>query len=216
MLLTERYIDQLRFWPKSGRHILAQVDEDSVIVYQAYRPSISQFAVEHGHFGGEFSYSRMSWIKPNFLWMMYRSGWGAKEGQEITLAIRIRRPFFDSLLAQAVESSFTDTQYSTHAEWERVVATSSVRMQWDPDHHPRGAALPRRALQLGLRRRPLKDFGKREILEIIDLTGFVTEQRENTSADRIAQLITPAERVYVPADPEVWVRLGLDAADSDQ
>jgi hypothetical protein len=89
-------------------------------------------------------------------------------------------------------------------------------MQWDPDHHPRGAALPRRALQLGLRRRPLKDFSKREILEIIDLTEFVTEQHENTSADRIAQLITPAERVYIPDDPEVWVRLRLAATDADQ
>ncbi len=216
MLVTERYIDQLRFWPISGRHILAQADADSVIVYRAYRLSIGQFAVEHGYFGGEFRYSRMSWIKPNFLWMMNRSGWGTKEGQEITLAVRLRRPFFDSLLAQAIESSFTDTQYLTRAEWERVVATSSVRMQWDPDHHPRGAALPRRALQLGLRRRPLKDFSKREILEIIDLTEFVTEQHENTSADRIAQLITPAERVYIPDDPEVWVRLRLAATDADQ
>jgi hypothetical protein len=214
--VTERYIDQLRFWPISGRHILAQADADSVIVYRAYRLSIGQFAVEHGYFGGEFRYSRMSWIKPNFLWMMNRSGWGTKEGQEITLAVRLRRPFFDSLLAQAIESSFTDTQYLTRAEWERVVATSSVRMQWDPDHHPRGAALPRRALQLGLRRRPLKDFSKREILEIIDLTEFVTEQHENTSADRIAQLITPAERVYIPDDPEVWVRLRLAATDADQ
>jgi len=27
----------------------------------------------------------MSWIKPNFLWMMYRCGWGTKEGQQVTL-----------------------------------------------------------------------------------------------------------------------------------
>src|SRR4051794_29690087 len=46
----------------------------------------------------------MSWVKPNFLWMMYRSGWGAKEGQEVTLALRLRRQFFDALLAQAVPS----------------------------------------------------------------------------------------------------------------
>ena len=104
MLLTERYINQIDQWPKSGRHILAQFDTDSVILYQAYRPSIGQFASEHGYFGGDFSFSRMSWIKPNFLWMMYRSGWGTKPGQKVTLAIRIRRSFFDSLLTQAVES----------------------------------------------------------------------------------------------------------------
>ena len=58
-------------------------NSEGVIVYQAYRPSIGTYAVEHGHFGGEFSYSRMSWIKTNFLWMMYRSGWGTKPGQEV-------------------------------------------------------------------------------------------------------------------------------------
>lgn len=31
-------------WPRSGRHILDQFDPESVIVYQAYRPSIGRFA----------------------------------------------------------------------------------------------------------------------------------------------------------------------------
>lgn len=210
MLLTERYIDQISHWPKSGRHILAQSDTDSVFVYQAYRSSIGQFASEHGYFGGDFSYSRMSWIKPNFLWMMYRSGWGTKPGQEVTLAIRLRRSFFDGLLAQAVESIFTDSQYPIYEEWQKAVVSSSVRMQWDPDHHPRGANLPRRAVQLGLRGRALKDFGKREILEIIDISGFVKEQHENISTERIADLITPVEHVYNPDNPEIRVRLQLD------
>lgn len=75
----------------SGRHILAQVDEEAV-VYQAYRPEIGHFAAQHGYFGGRFSLRRMSWIKPNFLWMMFRSGWGTKEGQEVTLPLRARGP----------------------------------------------------------------------------------------------------------------------------
>ena len=42
----------------------------------------------HGYFGGDhFSLNRMSWVKPNFLWMMYRSGWGQKEGQVVVLAV---------------------------------------------------------------------------------------------------------------------------------
>ena len=82
-LRTEPYVAQTERWPKSGRHILAQFDDASVVVYQAYRPSIGRHAAEHGYFGGDFSLSRMSWIKPNFLWMMYRSGWGTKEGQEV-------------------------------------------------------------------------------------------------------------------------------------
>jgi hypothetical protein len=73
-LITEPYLAQQARWPASGRHILAQFDVESVVVYQAYRPAIGHFAARHGYFGGGFSLGRMSWIKPNFLWMMYRSG----------------------------------------------------------------------------------------------------------------------------------------------
>ncbi len=111
-LLTEHYSTSVARLPKTGRHIVAQYDEASVVVYQAYRPAIAKFAVEHGYFGGEFSFNRMSWIKPNFLWMMYRSGWGTKAGQEVILAIRIKRSAFEMLLAAAVHSSFVRT-YAT-------------------------------------------------------------------------------------------------------
>ena len=66
-LQTANYLDQIELWPQEGRHILAQSDEETVVVYQAYRPEIGQWAARHSWFGGEFSYSRMSWIKPNFL-----------------------------------------------------------------------------------------------------------------------------------------------------
>src|SRR5262249_23601423 len=77
-LRTEACRSQIARWPRSGRHILAQYDASTVVVYQAYAPEIGRFAAEHGWFGGPFSYERMSWVKPNFLWMMYRSGWGTK------------------------------------------------------------------------------------------------------------------------------------------
>src|SRR6266567_1732369 len=106
-LKVERYLDQSDRWPKEGRHILAQFDADSIVVYQAYRREIGRFAVDNGRLGGpHFSCGRMSWIKPNFLWMMYRCGWATKEGQEITLGLRLRREFFESVLAEAVQSSY--------------------------------------------------------------------------------------------------------------
>lgn len=73
-LLTERYLDQLAHWPTEGQHILAQFDDETIVVYQAYNEAIGRYAIEHQRFGGAYSFSRMSWIKPNFLWMMYRSG----------------------------------------------------------------------------------------------------------------------------------------------
>ena len=50
-LSIESYEAQEARWPRSGRHVLAQYDEESVVVYQAYRPSIGRFAAEHGYFG---------------------------------------------------------------------------------------------------------------------------------------------------------------------
>ncbi len=147
---TARYLEQKAIWPAEGRHILAQYDQSSVVVYQAYRPSIGEYAVQHQRFGGDFGFNRMSWIKPNFLWMMYRSGWGTKPGQEVILAIRIRRDFFESVLSAAVPSSYDPDLYSTKEAWKKSVAKSSVRLQWDPDHAPSGAREERRAIQLGL------------------------------------------------------------------
>jgi hypothetical protein len=153
----------------------------------------------------------MSWIKPNFLWMMYRSGWATKEGQEVTLALRLRRTFFDSILAEAVPSSWDSSFYTTHEDWTKATALSSVRLQWDPDHHPYGSALERRAIQLGLRNDTLRRFGKDELLEVIDLSSFVAEQRRLVEAKDLVQLQMPRERVYVPSDPMISGRLRLES-----
>lgn len=209
-LPTERYLDQVATWPSEGRHILAHYDADTIVVYQAYRPSIGDYAIRHRRFGDGFSYARMSWIKPNFLWMMFRSGWGTKEGQETTLGLRLRRQYFDSILAQAVASRFDQSDQTSQQAWKASLATSNVRLQWDPDHDPRGSAVARRAIQLGLRGPVLECFGKHELIEVIDLTGFVAEQRELMSRVGIADLRTPVERVYGPADAAIAQRLKLD------
>jgi len=66
-LVTEPYQTQLDRWPKSGHHILAQFDDQSIIAYQAYRPGIGHYAAKNGCFGGPFSLQRMTWIKPSLL-----------------------------------------------------------------------------------------------------------------------------------------------------
>src|SRR5437763_2481561 len=131
-LKTEPYLEQRQRWPASGRHILAQFDDESVVIYQAYRPEIGHFAARNGYFGGAFSLDRMSWIKPNFLWMMFRSGWGTKEGQEITLAVQLRRTGFDEILRLAVHSSYAPEVYASLVDWKARLAESPVRLQWDP------------------------------------------------------------------------------------
>src|SRR5262249_27859238 len=125
-LKTAPYAEQMMCWPQSGEHILAQFDEETIIVYQAFRPGIGRFAVEKQFFGGDFKYSRMSWIKPNFLWMMYRSQWGQAERQEMILAIQLRRRFFDSLLERGVPSSFDPDAFGSREDWAAAVARSEI------------------------------------------------------------------------------------------
>jgi hypothetical protein len=209
-LITEPFLSQNARWPAEGRHILAQFDNETIIVYQSYRPETARFAAANGYFGDGFSLSRMSWIKPNFLWMTHRSGWARKEGQEHVLAVRLRRDNFDAILAQAVPSTYVPELYPSREAWSAAVANSSVRLQWDPDHGPSGAPLARRAIQLGLRGEILRQYARDWIAEIEDITDFVAAQRENASKDRWDSLITPREDVYVPDDPAIGVRLGLE------
>lgn len=191
-LILEPYVEQRVRWPQTGKHILAQFDESSIVVYQAYRPEIAAFAVEHQRFGGTFSFERMSWIKPNFLWMMYRSGWATKPDQERVLALRVRRDAFDQILSQAVASSYTSSGFPSHDAWQNALRHSEVRLQWDPDHDPAGNKQERRALQLGLRGETLQQFATQWLLEIDDITSFVHEQAQN----RQANLVLPREEVY--------------------
>ena len=205
-LAIESHESQSARWPETGRVILAQFDDESVIVYQAYNRAIGCFAAEHGYFGGGFRLGRMTWIKPNFLWMMYRSGWGTKPDQEVTLAIRLQRQAFEQILRQAVHSSFQRNVDSSESEWKQALASSDVRLQWDPDHAPGGRALQRRALQLGLRGQTLASYARDWIVEIEDISDFVAEQRGNLAN---GQLMTPREEVFPVDDSSLAGRLRI-------
>ena len=61
----------------------------------------------------------------------------------------------------------------------------------------------RRAGQLGLRGALLEAYGKREILQIIDLSALVAEQRAHIHEWKTGKLMTPTEHVYLPAIPNV-------------
>ena len=75
---TEIYLNLKETWPNEGRHILASYDDQFIFVYQAYKPTLAKSITETRSFHAEeclasgYSMNRMSWIKPNFLWMMYR------------------------------------------------------------------------------------------------------------------------------------------------
>jgi hypothetical protein len=208
-LRIEPYLAQQDRWPASGRFIMAQCDADSIVVYQAYRPEIGQFAARQGYFGGAFSFSRMSWIKTSFLWMMFRSDWGMKPGQEVILAIRLKRSAFLEILLHAVHSSFESTIYGSEQNWKEQGRNTDVRLQWDPDHDPDGTPVERKAIQLGLRGNILQRYASDWLISITDISDFVADQRANRSLGRWHLLQTPSEGIMPLANPALSARLGL-------
>lgn len=218
---TELYNDAKRRWPCNkyppGKWILASYDDESIVVYQAYNAQIAEFACQNNRFAGcpGYNQTRMTWIKPSFLWMMYRSKWATRSNQQHVLAICLRRSAFDRYLAQAVHTQHQDSADDDDDD-EKVSTNLSrqgkIRLQWDPDYHPDGTTVyGRRAIQLGLRK--VESFlDGRDILRIVDVTPFVQDQYQNAvlRKKQFDRLRMPIERMYVPADARTCIHIRLD------
>lgn len=209
-LQVQPYQQQLADWPSEGRHIMAQYTQDKIVVYQSYRPAIGLYAAENQFFGGPFSLNRMTWIKPNFLWMMFRNGWGTKEGQEVVLAIHLKMSAFLNYLENAVQSTFNSQLHGTRENWQELVKQSHVRLQWDPDHDPYGNKVDRKAIQIGLREAFIRSYSKEDILAIEDISAFVKTQYEFVKNGRLDQLETPLEQPLIIQNEQLRSRLRLD------
>ena len=189
---TEPYPLQQRLLPAEGQHVIADHTTDTLVVYQAFKPAIAEYAVKHQTFGGpHYKHGRMTWIKPGFMWMMYRAGWATKVDQERILRLTLKRSGWNTILHKAVHSSFQADHYADHANWKEALTSSDVRLQWDPDHGPDGEKLTRKAIQIGLRGATLADFHRDYLLHIEDITPFVEQQRKNKGDN----LLVPVERV---------------------
>jgi hypothetical protein len=178
--------------------INAAYDERLITVYQAYSPEIADAAVAAGRFVPPFSRSRMTWIKPSFLWMMHRSSWATAPGQERVLAIRIRRDGFDWAVANACLSAYNATAHADQDEWRRQLKTSPVRVQWDPDRDVRMRPGPYRAIQIGLKGEALERYVDEWTQEITDVTALAHEIRDLVRAGLVdrAEALRPKERPY--------------------
>lgn len=207
-ILLNNYLESI---PKKGNYILGQQTEDSILVYQAFNNGIANYAITNQKFGGaHYSFNRMTWIKPNFLWMMYRCGWAQKQNQERVLAIWIKKTGFLKILEHAVYSSFKRDIYATREDWKNQLTNEDVRLQWDPDHDIYGAKQERRAIQLGLKNEMLNDFNQTMITEIIDVTNFVKEQKNLIDSGEVEKVRIPKERIFEVENASLKQKLNLD------
>ena len=149
--------------------------DQSIVVYQAYDTPIADAALAAGTFVAPFKRERMTSIKPSFLWMMYRSGWGEKPGQERILAIELSREGFDWALAHASLSHHDRRAHDRVEDWKAQKRSSPVRVQWDPERSLTLAPLPYRAIQIGLSGEAVTRYVGEWIREIRDVTGLATE-----------------------------------------
>jgi hypothetical protein len=161
------------------RQIRAVFDDNTITVYQAFSPAIAVSAAAKGTFAGtRFKLDRMTWIKPSFLWMMYRSGWATKPGQEHVLAIQITRSGFEEALSQACLSHYDPDIYPDRATWTDRKQTSPVRVQWDPERSITLEPLPWRAIQVGLSGLAAENFVNRWAVDITDITSLVHDLQQ--------------------------------------
>jgi hypothetical protein len=190
--------------------IRAEYDRDSIVVYQAYAEAIAGPAVQHQRFVPPFSLNRMTWIKPSFLWLMERSNWGQKPGQEQILAVRIRRSGWEEALSKAVLTHPDPEVYQDSDDWRRQFDQAVVLVQWDPERSLRGESLAHRSIQVGLSRHIIERYVHEWTLQIQDYTPLVRKLYRMIQTGNAAKAngLLPKERVY-PLDPEIGRRIGM-------
>lgn len=189
--------------PEPKYRIRAHHTASTITVHQAYPPSIGLPAARDGRFPGTWKRDRMTWIKPSFLWMMYRCGWGLKEGQETVLAVEITREGFEWALRHACLSHYDAGVHADRASWRRELKRSPARVQWDPERDVRLQALPHRSLQLGLSGEAVRRYAEEWVVSVRDVTPLARRVHGLVREGELAAAhgLLPVETPY-PADAD--------------
>src|SRR5262249_33063978 len=151
-------------------------------------------AVAAGRFVPPFKRERMTWIKPSFLWMMYRCGWAAKAGQGRVLAIDITREGFEWALTRSCPSH--PGHGADRAEWAARLRRVPVRIQWDPERDPHHNALPYRSIQIGLSGEAVDRYLDEWTVAITDITALVRAAHAVVKDGGDPAPLLPVERPY--------------------
>ena len=192
--------------------IRADYDAKTIVMYQAYAPAIAEAALAAQRFVAPFSFGRMTWIKPSLLWLMHRSNWARKAGQERILAVRVRRSGWDEALSLAVLTSPEAAVFRSPDAWTKAFAGAKVHIQWDTERNIRGGALPYYSIQIGIGRDLIRDYAEKWVVAIEDRTPLVRKMYQQIQAGHAdsAEKLLPRERPYA-VDEALGKRLLIDA-----
>ncbi|WP_092556787.1 DUF4291 domain-containing protein [Actinoplanes derwentensis] len=194
------------------REIRADFDAETIVVYQAYSAAVADAALAAGRFVAPFSFSRMTWIKPSLLWLMHRSNWGGKAGQERILAVRITRTGWEQALSRAVLTAPEPAVHGSAAAWSAEFARAAVHVQWDPERSLRGAALQHYSIQVGVGRGLIREFAEDWVVGVRDITPTVHKIAGLVRSGQSAKTrrLLPPERPY-PLAPVIARRIHAGA-----
>ncbi|KAF2668439.1 ATP-dependent RNA helicase DHX8 [Microthyrium microscopicum] len=186
------------------RQIRAVFDEDTITVYQAYNSQIADAAVAAQRLDASPLYrlSRMTWIKPSWTWVNYRSGYSYKDAnQERILALKITHEGFLQILRSAHLSHGPPGYQIGGKQGARVV------VQWDPERSPRLVKLDFRSIQIGIPGVMVGQWISDWIVGIEDVTAKARELKRVLDEDRnmatpelVERGLMPVEREYVVPD----------------
>lgn len=180
------------------RQIRAQYDKETITVYQAYSATIAEAAVRDQKLDAspDFLPHRMTWIKPSWCWMMYRSGYSLKDDRQARiLALRMKHEHFRELLSHTVVCA---GETLTAEEKKR-----DVRVQWDPERGPRLEVLPYRSIQIGIVGDVKHKWVNEWIVDIEDVTEMALKMKaavegvENVAVSELVEKgLMPVETIY--------------------
>ena len=193
--------------------IRADYDRDTITIYQAYSSAIADTTLAAGRFVSPFSFKRMTWIKPSFLWLMHRSNWGQKSAQQRVLRVRVKRSGWDRALSLACLTSFVPGVFADPDDWAEQFVAAEVHLQWDPERSLRGAGLPYNSIQVGLSRHVIHEYVDEWVADIEDITPMVRKVYgllQSGQADKAKRLLPP-ERIY-PVDAEIGRQLLIEGS----
>lgn len=181
------------------KEVRAYYTKDFIRVYQAYGDDIVQDIEKKGTFSQpSFLFSRMTWIKPSFCWMMYRSGWGYKDAkQNNILAIDMTHEGFSWCLKHAVLSKkHSDLSIE---EFIKLKENNPVVIQWDPERDIQLNKLDYRSIQIGIKGEAVEKYVNEWIVNITNITEKCQHIKDLIDDKEIekAKLLLPEERIYL-------------------
>lgn len=191
----------------------------TLTLYQAYNTSIATAAIATQKLSASplFNATRMTWLKPSWCWVCYRSGYGQKDANQThILALEVTREGFDEILSHGVLAH----DIGKDGKDSERDGGGCVRVQWDPE---RGPALERyayRSIQVGVKGPLVGTLVEEWVVGIEDVTERAKEmQRTVLKAEEKGQKVEmedlvakgqhPVETVYEVSET-IAQRLGMD------